>query len=93
MSFLVTCFALGLAMFAWAVAHDAWSLGAFALIYGVLQGGFQALLPAFAVDSFGSRAIGGLIGALHTSLVVSLPPRLPFIEDCYTLICPYWVSL
>jgi MFS family permease len=77
MSFLVTCFALGLAMFAWAVAHDAWSLGAFALIYGVLQGGFQALLPAFAADSFGSRAIGGLIGALYTSRGVALLAGLP----------------
>ncbi|MCA3281960.1 MAG: MFS transporter [Roseomonas sp.] len=33
-SFLLTCFAIGLAMFAWAGARDAWSLGAFALIYG-----------------------------------------------------------
>ncbi len=77
MSFLVTCFALGLAMFAWAGARDAWSLGAFALIYGVLQGGFQALLPAFAADSFGSRAIGGLIGALYTSRGVALLTGLP----------------
>jgi MFS family permease len=76
-SFLVTCFALGLAMFAWAGARDAWSLAAFALIYGVLQGGFQALLPAFAADSFGNRAIGGLIGALYTSRGLALLIGLP----------------
>ncbi|MCE2922334.1 MAG: MFS transporter [Alphaproteobacteria bacterium] len=77
MSFLVTCFALGLAMFAWAGARDAWLLAAFALMYGALQGGFQALLPAFTADSFGSRAIGGLIGALYTSRGVALLTGLP----------------
>ncbi|MCZ8140139.1 MAG: MFS transporter [Acetobacteraceae bacterium] len=92
-SFLVTCFALGLAMFAWAGARDAWSLGAFALIYGVLQGGFQALLPAFAADSFGSRAIGGLIGALYTSRGVALLTGLPLMVAGITFIGAYEVSI
>ena len=93
MSFLVTCFALGLAMFAWAVAHDAWSLGAFALIYGVLQGGFQALLPAFAADSFCSRGIGGLIGALYTSRGVALLAGLPLMSAGIAFFGTYEVSV
>ncbi|MCA3418816.1 MAG: MFS transporter [Roseomonas sp.] len=76
-TFLLTCFALGATMFAWAIARDAWSFGAFALIYGALQGGFLVLLPAFAADSFGCRAIGGLIGALYTSRGVALLTGLP----------------
>ena len=79
-SFLAICFGLGFAMFAWAAARDAWSLGAFALIYGVLQGSFVALLPAFTADSFGSRAIGGLIGALYTSRSVALLAGLPLMS-------------
>ncbi|MCA3396541.1 MAG: MFS transporter, partial [Roseomonas sp.] len=93
MSFLVTCFALGLAMFAWAVADDAWSLGAFALIYGVLQGGFQALLPAFAADSFGSRGIGGLIGALYTSRGIALLAGLPLMSAGIAFFGTYEVSV
>ena len=79
-SFLVICFALGLAMFGWAAARDAWSLGAFALVYGVLQGSFVALLPAFAADSFGIRAIGSLIGALYTSRSLALLAGLPLMS-------------
>ncbi|MFN8982902.1 MAG: MFS transporter [Alphaproteobacteria bacterium] len=93
MSFLVTCFALGLAMFAWAAARDAWSLAAFALIYGVLQGGFQALLPAFAADSFGNRAIGGLIGALYTSRGVALLIGLPLMSADIAFFGTYEVSI
>ncbi|MCA3393434.1 MAG: hypothetical protein INF47_14565, partial [Roseomonas sp.] len=79
-SFLVICFALGLAMFAWAGARDALLLAAFALIYGVLQGGFQALLPAFAADGFGARAVGGLIGTLYTSRGVALLVGVPLMS-------------
>jgi MFS transporter, OFA family, oxalate/formate antiporter len=92
-SFLVTCFALGLAMFAWAGARDAWSLGAFALIYGMLQGGFQALLPTFAADSFGSRALGGLIGTLYTSRGVALLAGLPLMSVGIAFLGAYEVSI
>ena len=92
-SFLITCLALGLAMFAWAGARDAWSLGAFALIYGVLQGGFLVLLPAFTADSFGTRAIGGLIGALYTSRGVALLAGLPLMSAGIAFFGTYEVSI
>ncbi|MCA3309663.1 MAG: MFS transporter [Roseomonas sp.] len=78
--FLLTCFALGLAMFFWVGARDAWSLAAFALIYGALQGGFMALLPAFVADGFGARAVGGLIGAVYTGRGVALLVGLPLVS-------------
>ncbi|MFN7594878.1 MAG: MFS transporter, partial [bacterium] len=78
--FLLTCFAIGLAMFAWAGARDAWSLGSFALIYGALQGGFMALLPAFVADGFGARTVGGLIGAVYTGPGVALLIGLPLVS-------------
>jgi dienelactone hydrolase len=92
-SFLVICFALGLAMFAWAGARDARSLGAFALIYGVLQGSFVSLLPAFTADSFGTRAIGGLIGALYTSRGVALLAGLPLMSAGIAFFGSYEVSV
>lgn len=92
-SFLTICFGLGLVMFAWAAARDAWSLGAFALIYGVLQGSFVALLPAFTADVFGRRAIGGLIGALYTSRSVALLAGLPLMSAGIAFFGAYEVSV
>ena len=92
-SFLVICFALGLVMFAWAAARDAWSLYAFALIYGVLQGSLLALLPAFTADVFGRRAIGGLIGALYTSRGVGLLAGLPLMCAGIAFFGAYEVSI
>ena len=91
-SFLVICFALGLAMFAWAGAREAWSLAAFALVYGVLQGSFVSLLPAFTADSFGTRAIGGLIGAVYTSRGVALLAGLPLMSAGIAFFGTYAVS-
>jgi MFS family permease len=92
-SFLVICFALGLVMFAWAAARDAWSLYAFALVYGVLQGSFLALLPAFTADVFGRRAIGGLIGALYTGRGVGLLAGLPLMCAGIAFFGTYEVSI
>jgi MFS family permease len=80
MTFLITCFAMGLVMFIWMLARDAWALCAFALIFGALQGGVVALLPAFTADSFGSRAIGGLVGALYASRGIALLAGLPMVS-------------
>jgi dienelactone hydrolase len=80
-------------MFAWAAARDAWSLYAFALVYGVLQGSFLALLPAFTADVFGRRAIGGLIGALYTSRGVGLLTGLPLMCAGIAFFGTYEVSI
>ncbi len=52
----------------------------FALIYGALQGGFVALLPAFVADSFGSRSVGGLVGLLYTSRGIALLAGVPLVS-------------
>jgi OFA family oxalate/formate antiporter-like MFS transporter len=52
----------------WAASTAIWSLAAFALVYGVFYGGWVALLPAVVMDYFGGRNIGGIIGALYTSV-------------------------
>lgn len=59
---LVGCFPL------WFVAGDRYGvLVACAFAAGVGLGGFTALSPAVAVECFGPRALGGLLGALYTS--------------------------
>jgi hypothetical protein len=68
-------------LLAWAVAADTAALQGFALVFGALQGGFVALLPAFVADSFGAAALGGVLGVLYTSRGVALlaaPPALAF---------------
>jgi MFS family permease len=80
-TFLGCSAAMGGSLVLWALAEDAPTLQAFALLFGALQGGFVALLPAFAADSFGARALGGLLGLLYTGRGVALllaPPALAF---------------
>ncbi len=50
----------------WLAATEAWSLIVFALLFGTAYGGFVALVPALAVDYFGPRNAGGIIGLLYT---------------------------
>jgi len=59
--------AMGLTLLAWPGATDAWSLAAFALIFGVAYGGFVALVPALTADYFGGRSMGGILGVLYTA--------------------------
>ena len=59
------CMALALAD--WAFSTGVWSLGAFALVYGVFYGGWVAVLPAVVMDYFGGRNVSGIIGILFTS--------------------------
>lgn len=59
---------MALALAAWAIATDVWSLAAFALVYGVFYGGWVAVLPAVIMDYFGGRNVSTIIGALYTSV-------------------------
>lgn len=59
---------MALALGVWAVSESFWSLAAFAFVYGVFYGGWVAVLPAVVMDAFGGRNVGGIIGALYTSV-------------------------
>lgn len=70
--FLGCCAGMAAGTLGWAVAGSLAQLQAFAVAFGALQGGFVALLPAFAADRFGREAVGGILGVLYTSRGVAL---------------------
>ncbi len=79
--FLGCCLGVAFCMLVWAAARDGVALRGFALVFGALQGGFVALLPAFIADAFGTRAVAGIIGLLYTSRGFALlagPPAVAF---------------
>jgi MFS transporter, OFA family, oxalate/formate antiporter len=81
MVFLTCCLGMAASLLVWAMAAGETELQAFALVFGAMQGGFVALLPAFVADTFGVRAVGGLLGVLYTGRGVALlvaPPLLAF---------------
>lgn len=59
---------MALAMLLWALSTRLASLAVFAVAYGVVYGGFVALLPAIVMDFFGGRNVSGIIGVLYTSV-------------------------
>jgi MFS family permease len=58
---------MGLALADLPFSNGAWSLGAFALVFGLVYGGWVAVLPAVVMDEFGGRNVSGIIGILYTS--------------------------
>jgi MFS family permease len=52
----------------WLAARDAWTLGLFALVFGLFYGGFVALIPALIADYFGTRHLSGIIGVQYTGV-------------------------
>lgn len=80
LGFVLSCLGVSLAMLVWALADRPASLQGFALIFGALQGGFVALLPAFVADSFGSRSVGGAVGLLYTSRGIALLAGMPLLS-------------
>jgi len=67
-SLLLMFAGMALALAAWVIATDIWSLAAFALVFGVFYGGWVAVLPAVVMDYFGGRNVSGIIGILYTSV-------------------------
>lgn len=63
-------FGMGAISFWWWVSIQFWSLGVFAVIFGVFYGGMVALMPALTADYYGGRHAGAIIGALYTSLTI-----------------------
>ena len=54
----------------WAFSTVFWEIALFALAYGVVYGGFVAILPALVMDYFGGRQVSGIIGVLYTSIAL-----------------------
>lgn len=61
---------MAFALAIWAVSTGAWSLAAFAFVFGVFYGGWVAVLPALVMDYFGGRNVSGIIGILYTSVAL-----------------------
>ncbi len=70
----------------WLAATGYGSLLAFGLVFGLCYGGFVALAPAVAVDYFGTRATGAVIGVLYSGVGVGTffgPPFAGYVFDRY----------
>jgi MFS transporter, OFA family, oxalate/formate antiporter len=67
---LTTYAGMALALGMWAISTGPWALGVFAFTYGVIYGGWVALLPALVTDYFGGRNVSGIIGILYSSVAI-----------------------
>jgi MFS family permease len=61
---------MALVLLSWIFATAFWGMALFALAYGVVYGGFVAVLPALVMDFFGGRNVSGIIGILYTSVAL-----------------------
>lgn len=61
---------MGAMLLVWLLLTSFVPLAAFAVLFGTFYGGYVALLPALTADYFGSRAAGGIIGALYSGVGV-----------------------
>lgn len=57
---------LGLMLLLWWSTTAYWVLAVFAVVFGMCNGGFVALLPTIVMDLFGPRAVAAIIGCLYT---------------------------
>jgi MFS family permease len=68
---LVLMFAgMALVLMCWISATAYWGMTVVALAYGVVYGGFVAVLPALVMDYFGGRNVSSIIGILYTSVAL-----------------------
>jgi len=91
LSLLLMFAGMALTLAVWVISTNFWSLGAFALVFGVFYGGWVAVLPAVVMDQFGGRNVSGIIGILYTSVAFGTligPSAAGFVFDLshsYTL--------
>jgi MFS transporter, OFA family, oxalate/formate antiporter len=64
----ITYLGMMLAMLIWAVARSLPWLITFAAVFGVVYGGWVAVLPSVVMDRFGRRNVSAVIGVLYTSV-------------------------
>lgn len=67
---LVMFVGMALALAVWAGVTGFWGLVGFSFVFGVFYGGYVAVLPALVMDTFGGRAVSGIIGVLYTSIAI-----------------------
>ncbi len=91
--FLLCCAGMSASMLVWGFGREGWTLLAFALGFGALQGGFVALLPAFMADRFGATGLGGLLGALYTGRGFALLVAPPLLAFAATALVPQGTAL
>lgn len=65
-----TYVAMALAMGLWAMASGRAALIVFAVIYGLVYGGWVAVLPSVVADRFGTAKLSGVMGLLYTSVAI-----------------------
>jgi predicted MFS family arabinose efflux permease len=65
-----TYIGLALTMGLWALASDSTMLVIFSLLYGVIYGGWVAVLPSVVADRFGTARLSGVMGLLYTSVAI-----------------------
>jgi MFS family permease len=70
LALLITYAGMAITLGMWAVSTGLWALGVFAFSYGVIYGGWVALLPALVADYFGGRNVTGIIGILFSSVAI-----------------------
>jgi MFS transporter, OFA family, oxalate/formate antiporter len=70
LALLMTYAGMALTLGMWAISTGLWGLGVFAFAYGVIYGGWVALLPALVTDYFGGRNVSGVIGILYSSVAI-----------------------
>jgi MFS transporter, OFA family, oxalate/formate antiporter len=70
LALLMTYAGMALTLGVWAISTGLWGLGVFAFAYGVIYGGWVALLPALVTDYFGGRNVSGVIGILYSSVAI-----------------------
>lgn len=64
----LTYFGMALAMAIWTVSDGFVALAMFAVSFGLVYGGWVAVLPSVVMDRFGGANLGTIIGALYTSV-------------------------
>jgi MFS family permease len=67
-SLLLMFAGMSVALVIWSLSTTVWPLAIFALAYGVVYGGWVAVLPSVVMDFFGGRNVSGIIGVLYTSV-------------------------
>ncbi len=63
-----TYLGMALAMAVWAVSEKFGALACFAVLFGLVYGGWVAVLPSVVMDRFGATNVSAIIGALYTSV-------------------------
>jgi MFS family permease len=64
----LTYIGMALCMALWAAATELVGLASFALVFGLIYGGWVAILPAAVMDRFGGLNVSGILGILYTSV-------------------------